>query len=60
MDMTLLDVTRVPNPRRGNEVVWLGQSGRLTRTATDLALEADTIPWEIFTRINPSLPRFSA
>lgn len=60
MDMTLLDVSRVPNPLRGNEVVWLGQSGRLTRTATDLAREADTIPWEIFTRINPSLPRFSA
>ena len=60
MDMTLLDVTRVPNPRRGNEVVWLGRSGRLTRTATDLAREADTIPWEIFTRIHPALPRFSA
>ena len=57
MDMTLLDVSRVPHPRREQEVVWIGRSGSLTRTAADLAREAGTIPWEILTRIHPSLPR---
>ena len=38
-------------------VVWIGRSGSLTRTAADLAREAGTIPWEILTRIHPSLPR---
>lgn len=58
MDMTLLDVSALPATRRGDEVVWIGRSGTKTRTATDLAREAGTIPWEIFTRIAPRIPRF--
>jgi len=58
MDMTMLDVSRLPAARRGDEVVWIGRSGRKTRTAADLAREAGTIPWEIFTRIAPRIPRF--
>ena len=58
MDMTLLDVSAVPAARRGDEVVWIGRSGTKIRTATDLADEAGTIPWEIFTRIAPRIPRF--
>ena len=57
MDMTLLDVTALPAARRGDEVVWIGRSGTKFRTATDLAREAGTIPWEIFTRIAPRIPR---
>jgi alanine racemase len=58
MDMTLLDVSSLPVAQRGDEVVWIGRSGKKTRTAADLAREADTIPWEIFTRIAPRIPRF--
>jgi alanine racemase len=58
MDMTLLDVSSLPVAHRGDEVVWIGRSGKKTRTAADLAREADTIPWEIFTRIAPRIPRF--
>ncbi|NBS54183.1 alanine racemase [bacterium] len=57
MDMALLDVTALPAARRGDEVVWIGRSGTKIRTATDLAREAGTIPWEIFTRIAPRIPR---
>ncbi len=57
MDMTLLDVSRLPHSHRGQEVVWIGRSGGKTRTAADLAREAGTVPWEILTRIHPSLPR---
>jgi alanine racemase len=58
MDMTLLDVSSLPAAKRGDEVVWIGRSGKKTRSAADLAREADTIPWEIFTRIAPRIPRF--
>ena len=57
MDMTLLDVSTVFGARRGDEVIWIGSSGKKTRSATDLANEAGTIPWEIFTRIAPRIPR---
>ena len=57
MDMTLLDVTSVAAARRGEEVTWIGRSGTKSRTAADLAREAGTIPWEIFTRIAPRIPR---
>ena len=57
MDMTLLDVSSLPGARRGEEVVWIGRSGTKARTAADLAREAGTIPWEIFTRIAPRIPR---
>jgi len=57
MDMTLLDVTHVPQTKRGDEVVWLGRAGDKEQTATDMAHDAGTIPWEIFTRLSPSLPR---
>ena len=60
MDMTLLDVSRVPHPHREQEVVWIGRSGSLTRTAADLAREAGTIPWEILTRIHPGIPRLQS
>jgi alanine racemase len=58
MDMTMLDVSALPAARRGDEVIWIGRSGAKTRTAVDLAREAGTIPWEIFTRIAPRIPRF--
>lgn len=60
MDMTLVDVSHLPRAKRNDEVVWLGQSGRHRQTAADLARDAGTIPWEIFTRLSPSLPRIYA
>lgn len=57
MDMTLVDVSQLPRAGRNDEVVWLGQSGRRRQTAADLARDAGTIAWEIFTRLSPSLPR---
>jgi len=57
MDMTLLDVSQVPRVKRGDIVVWLGRSGKKDQNAADMARDAGTIPWEIFTRLSPSLPR---
>ena len=61
MDQIVLDVTEIPGVEHGDEVVLLGsqgsESGNETITAFDHAEAAATIPWEIFTRIAPRVPR---
>ncbi len=58
MDQIILDVTKVPGCRVGDEVVALGiQRGEKIQTR-ELALQAHTIPWEILTNIGARVPRF--
>ena len=57
MNMMMVDVSDVPQPQKEDEVVLLGTDGRQRITADDLAKKAQTIPYEIVTRINPLLPR---
>lgn len=57
MDQTVLDVTDIPNAAPGDEVVILGTQGSECITAFDHADVADTIPWEIFTRITARVRR---
>src|SRR3989339_43858 len=57
MNMMMVDVSTVPNTETGQEVVLIGRSGRHEVTAVNLAKQADTIPYEILSRINPNLPR---
>jgi alanine racemase len=63
MDQIVLDVTEIPGVEHGDEVVILGEqaseSGKETITAFDHAEAAATIPWEIFTRIAPRVPRIA-
>jgi alanine racemase len=63
MDQIVLDVTEIPGVEHGDEVVILGAqgsgSGSETITAFDHAEAAGTIPWEIFTRITPRVPRIA-
>ncbi len=59
MDQTVLDVTEIPDVEAGDEVVILGSQGSATLTAFDHAQAAETIPWEIFTRINPRVARIA-
>jgi alanine racemase len=58
MDQIVVDVTRVPRARVGDEVVALGQQGKGEITARELADHAGTIPWEILTNIGSRVPRF--
>lgn len=51
MDMTMLDVTDVPNVSEGDEVVILGRQGQEMITAADLATRINTIPYEILTSL---------
>jgi len=63
MDQIVLDVTEIPGVEHGDEVVLLGsqdsESGNETITAFDHADAAGTIPWEVFTRIAPRVPRIA-
>lgn len=57
MDQTVLDVTEIPGVSAGDEVVLLGSQGGETISAFDHADASGTIPWEVFTRIAPRVPR---
>jgi alanine racemase len=58
MDQIVIDVTRVPSARVGDEAVALGKQGGGEITAWELAVHAGTIPWEILTNIGSRVPRF--
>ncbi len=57
MDQVMIDVTRVPGCRVGDEVVALGAQGNEEIQARELATQAHTIPWEILTNIGARVPR---
>lgn len=57
MDLTLIDVTDVPLVSEGDEVVLIGRQGAEEIRVEDLARLAQTIPYEILSRIGPRVPR---
>ena len=59
MDQSVLDVTEISGVEPGDEVVLIGAQGSETLSAFDHANAAQTIPWEVFTRIGPRVPRIA-
>jgi len=57
MDLTMLDVTDVPDVQIGEVVTLLGSADGDTITANELAGWAATIPYEITCRVSPRVPR---
>jgi len=57
MDMTMVDVTGVPDVRVGDEVVLIGRQGAEEITADDVAELQGTISYEVLCRIGPRVPR---
>jgi alanine racemase len=53
MDMTMLDVTDIPEVQEGDPVLIFG----MERSITKLAAEANTIPYEIMTGISQRVKR---
>jgi alanine racemase len=53
MDMTMIDITGIPNVREGDDVVVFGQE----LPVQQLAQWADTIPYEIMTGISQRVKR---
>ncbi len=57
MDLTMLDVTDIPDVAIGDPVTLLGSAEGDTITANELAARAGTIPYEIICRVSPRVPR---
>jgi len=57
MNLTMIDVTDIPNAKLEDEVVLLGKDGEEVISAEQMANWAGTINYEIVTRISPFLSR---
>ena len=57
MDLTLLDVTEIPQLAVGEEVILIGRKGACSVTALELAEMTGTIPYEILCGIGKRVPR---
>ncbi|MDD2709626.1 MAG: alanine racemase [Verrucomicrobiae bacterium] len=57
MDMVMVDVTRLPRARWGDEVVLIGKSGRDEITAGEFAGWAETISYEVLCGISSRVSR---
>jgi alanine racemase len=57
MDMFMADVTDIPGVTAEDEAVLIGRQGDEEIRAADLAAIAQTIPYEILSRLSPTLPR---
>jgi alanine racemase len=57
MDMTVVDITAVPDAEVGDPVTFIGRDGEAEITVDEVALQAGTISYEILTGFTPRLPR---
>jgi alanine racemase len=57
MDLTAIEATGNPNAREGAMVTLMGKSGKDCISAWELALWAETIPYEILCGISQRVPR---
>jgi alanine racemase len=57
MDLTLVDITAIPQAQAGDEVLLIGSSGSATVTAAEVARHSRTIPYEVLCGISKRVPR---
>jgi alanine racemase len=57
MDLMMIDVSHIDGAAVGDEVVLLGRQGEQEILATELAERAETVTWEITTRIGQRVRR---
>ena len=57
MDLTIIDVTDVPEVELGDEVILLGEQNGLRITAEELAAQIGTISYEVVCSISARVPR---
>jgi alanine racemase len=57
MDLTMLDVTDIPEAVIGDEVLLIGRSEHCRIGADDLATQAGTVVYEILCGLSPRVPR---
>jgi len=59
MDQTMIDVTRIPQVRQGDEVVLIGRQGHEELTVDEVASRLGTINYEVVSEILARVPRIS-
>ena len=57
MDLIMIDVSGIEDVDLGEEVVLMGRQGDEEISCAELAEKADTITWEIITRVGNRVPR---
>jgi alanine racemase len=57
MDLIMIDVSNIEDVDLGEEVVLMGRQGDEEISCAELAEKADTITWEIITRVGSRVPR---
>jgi alanine racemase len=57
MDLTMVDVSELPQVQSGDEVVLFGRQGDAEILASEVAQLASTIAWEVFTGIGSRVAR---
>ena len=57
MDMTMVDVSGLPDVRMGDEAVLIGRQGEEEISADEVAEAQGTISYEVLCRIGPRVPR---
>lgn len=57
MNITMVDISKVKNPRVGEEVVLIGRSGKKEIKADQIVLDINTINYELVTRLNSKIYR---
>jgi alanine racemase len=57
MNMIMVDVSSVPNVQKNQEVILIGKDARNFMSADTMAQKISTIPYEVLSRINASIPR---
>jgi alanine racemase len=59
MDQTMINVTRIPGVRQGDEVVLIGRQGDQAITVEEVAAQLGTINYEVISEILARVPRVS-
>jgi alanine racemase len=57
MDLTIVDVSKIPGVAVGDEVVLIGTSGAKSVDAVELARWCETVPYEILCGLSQRVPR---
>jgi len=58
MNIMMVDVTDIPDLRRGEQVTLIGRDHNASITVEELARLADSINYELLARLGPHIPRF--
>jgi alanine racemase len=58
MDQIVIDISNAPDVQPGDAATLVGMDGEQQITATELAAQASTIAWDIFTGIGQRVQRF--